>query len=126
MARQASRSIAPLVPQQTLDTLMLLVTEVVCNGVRHAQAPGPNVITLDLWLFDDVLRVEVRDRGRGFEHEEPDEDETLRPHGWGLVMVDRLAEAWGVEGEDTTLVWFELDPLAVGERRLERSPAVLH
>ena len=32
-----------------------------------------------------------------------------RPSGWGLYLVAELADRWGVDSDDETLVWFELD-----------------
>ena len=33
----------------------------------------------------------------------------VRPSGWGLYLVAELADRWGVDSDDRTLVWFELD-----------------
>ena len=32
-----------------------------------------------------------------------------RPSGWGLYLVAELADRWGVDSDERTLVWFELD-----------------
>jgi hypothetical protein len=32
-----------------------------------------------------------------------------RPSGWGLYLVAELADRWGVDSDETTLVWFEFD-----------------
>jgi anti-sigma regulatory factor (Ser/Thr protein kinase) len=53
------------------------------------------------------LRVEVHDRGPGFEMRKP------KPRGssggYGLFLVERMSDRWGVQRNDTTYVWFELD-----------------
>ena len=83
------------------------MTELATNGVKHAQIrAGGNRITLDARVDPHVLRVEVRDRGEGFEPE-PRAHRRPEPGGWGLVLVEDIAERWGVTNDPTT-VWFEL------------------
>jgi hypothetical protein len=55
------------------------------------------------------VRVQVSDPGVGFEHTPRDQplDEV---GGWGLVLIESMAESWGVEREERTSVWFELAP----------------
>jgi hypothetical protein len=50
--------------------------------------------------------VDVTDHGDGFAA--PAAPTPGRASGWGLFMVDRLADRWGVDTEGTTRVWFEL------------------
>jgi anti-sigma regulatory factor (Ser/Thr protein kinase) len=86
----------------------LLVSELVTNAVRHANLADGDVIVLVIDLADDALRVEVRDPGGGFVPSAPSPDPT-RPSGWGLYLVAELADRWGVDSDENTLVWFELD-----------------
>ena len=54
------------------------------------------------------IRVEVHDSGPGFEP--PEAPPTLyRESGFGLFLVDRIADRWGVSSDGGTTVWFELD-----------------
>ncbi len=87
------------------DTVSLLVTELISNGVRHAQT------TLELILrFDDVsLRVAVADG-------DPRPPITHARHGltvggWGLALIDSLSARWGTDIDDARgkTVWFEID-----------------
>jgi anti-sigma regulatory factor (Ser/Thr protein kinase) len=55
-----------------------------------------------------VVRVEVEDRGPGFEPRLADDD-AERNSGWGLLLLDRLAARWGVVANSTNTVWFELE-----------------
>jgi hypothetical protein len=55
-----------------------------------------------------VLRVEVHDPGHGFELRDAPSD-PLRASGWGLVLVEELADRWGVDHAPRTRVWFEMD-----------------
>ena len=86
----------------------LLVSELVTNAVRHANLAQGDVIGLVIDLADDALRVEVHDPGGGFVPTAPSPD-PARPSGWGLYLVAELADRWGVDSDESTLVWFELD-----------------
>ena len=50
----------------------------------------------------------MTDDGHGFEprHSAPNRDSAS---GWGLYLVDQLADRWGVTNTHGTSVWFELD-----------------
>lgn len=89
---------------EELHRLELLVSETVTNGVRHGRAELPLEITLA--VDGASLRVEVVDRGRGFDPAEA--RRRRRIGGWGLELVDRLSSRWGIERIDGTRVWFEL------------------
>jgi anti-sigma regulatory factor (Ser/Thr protein kinase) len=105
--RRAVRALDGYYGPRTAEDLELLVTELATNGVKHAEiSAGGNRITLDARVDPHVLRVEVRDRGHGFEPQPRVQRED--PGGWGLVLVEGIAERWGVKGEPTTAVWFEL------------------
>jgi anti-sigma regulatory factor (Ser/Thr protein kinase) len=86
----------------------LLVSELVTNAVRHANLAAGDVILLVIDVGDQMLRVEVHDPGGGFVPTAPAPD-PARPSGWGLYLVAELADRWGVDSDDRTLVWFELD-----------------
>jgi anti-sigma regulatory factor (Ser/Thr protein kinase) len=104
--RRAIRSLDRYYGPKTAEDLDLLVTELATNGVKHAQvSSGGNRVTLDARVDPHVLRVEVRDRGEGFEP--APRVERAEPGGWGLLLVEGIAERWGVERDPTT-VWFEL------------------
>ena len=94
------------VPAPASHDVTLLVSEVVTNCVVHAGlAPGQD-IDLRLTHDGDTVRVEVRDEGQGFA-------ESLvrgrRSNGFGLYLVERLSDRWGVKRGDRTCVWFEVD-----------------
>jgi anti-sigma regulatory factor (Ser/Thr protein kinase) len=63
-------------------------------------------VMLDVYASDDVVRVSVTDRGPGFVA--VDRPRGGEHSGWGLMMVDQLADRWGVELHEGTEVWFEL------------------
>ena len=68
-------------------------------------------IRLEIVMGAEALRVEVVDPGRGFVPREPSPD-MERGGGWGLYLVEELADRWGVETQVGTRVWFELDRAA--------------
>src|SRR3954465_15761049 len=85
----------------------LLVSELVTNSVQHAQVAAEDSIVLMVKLDDENIHVEVRDEGPGFEPPAappPDDADA----GWGLFLVEQLADAWGV-GEGGKGVWFEIE-----------------
>jgi serine phosphatase RsbU (regulator of sigma subunit)/anti-sigma regulatory factor (Ser/Thr protein kinase) len=104
-AREALSPLGERLDNSQLETVRLLVTELITNSVKHGD-PGDDPVTVTVTLTNGVVRVEVIDGGPGFEPP-PRPDKPLEsPSGWGLYLVDRLASRWGVDGGG---VWFELD-----------------
>lgn len=115
MARHAVTGLAPYLDPSVAENAELLVSELVTNSVRHGRLPAEASIEFSVRASAETLMVEVADAGRGFDH-----DGVFRPRavagaeaasGWGLFLVDRIADRWGaaqVDGE--TRVWFELSP----------------
>jgi anti-sigma regulatory factor (Ser/Thr protein kinase) len=92
--------------ETTLATLTLLVSEVVTNAVTHPEVDRRGDIQLRARVAGDVIRVEVTDDGSGFEPRP--RDPSRSDGGYGLYLVDKQAERWGVLQADGTTVWFEL------------------
>jgi anti-sigma regulatory factor (Ser/Thr protein kinase) len=83
----------------------LLATELVANVVTHVGAP----MTLRVHRGPSMMRVEIDDPS-------PEVPVVRHPdsadeHGRGVLLIDQLANAWGVEShrDDGKTVWFELD-----------------
>ena len=107
-ARGALDQLGDSISAERMRDVRLLVSELVTNAVRHA---GGEAVRLIVALKGSTLRIEVHDPGRGFELKAPPDD-PLRASGWGLVLVEELADRWGVDRNPRTRVWFEM-----GERR---------
>jgi serine/threonine-protein kinase RsbW len=110
-ARDAIKEVADQEQLPRVEDLRLLVSELVTNCVIHGGAGPADRVTVSVERPDDTIRVEVRDRGRGWtkrtRSRELDSDEP--PGGWGLMLVGELAERWGIDSEQGTCVWFELN-----------------
>jgi hypothetical protein len=95
-------------PQQLVDDVALLVTELVANGVRHG---GGTDSSLHLWLVGagPGLHVEVSnpDGALGVPARRP--ADLSGGGGIGLNLVETLATRWGTRNIPRTAVWFELD-----------------
>ena len=108
-ARRALGAVGHLVESERLADLRLLVSELVTNSLRHAGLADPGT-RLSLEVGTDSIRVQVSDRGSGFA------PRVRTPHpgqrwGWGLLLVDRLADRWGTQPGDPSSVWFEMPTL---------------
>ena len=86
------------------DVTELLVTELVANVVTHVGTP----MTLRVQRGPSTMRVEIEDPSTEVpvvRHPDPADE-----HGRGVLLVDELADAWGVEPRaDGKTVWFEID-----------------
>jgi anti-sigma regulatory factor (Ser/Thr protein kinase) len=96
----------PTLPEGERGALRLLVSELVTNSVRHV-AGSTEPVELAVRIGAREIRVEVRDGGAGFEPGKP--EPRGADGGFGLFLVERMASRWGVETQDGTRVWFELE-----------------
>jgi anti-sigma regulatory factor (Ser/Thr protein kinase) len=103
-ARGAVESLSADVAPGVLANVKLLVSELVTNSVKYG---GSEVVRLELHGDGDGrLRVDVVDEGGGFVPTARDRPAT-EVGGWGLHLVDTLADRWGVATE-ASHVWFEI------------------
>jgi anti-sigma regulatory factor (Ser/Thr protein kinase) len=102
-ARQALARLRSDIDSPLMETLRLLVTELVTNSVTHARADS---VILKVLVANKAVWTEVTDEGPGFD---PGDGQAEEYPGWGLFLVERLANRWGVNHEGrSTKVWFEL------------------
>jgi anti-sigma regulatory factor (Ser/Thr protein kinase) len=108
-AAEARRGIAKLradLDPPLMETLRLLVTELVTNAVRHTES---DELTLRVAIGKSAVLTEVADAGPSFDPDEVEEEAEADDTGWGLFLVQRLANSWGVKAErGSKRVWFEL------------------
>ena len=107
MARHALDPLSDKLHPELLDDVRLLVSELVTNSVRHADSDADAAVRLEVRVCSDLVRIEVRDRGGGFAPV-PRVEGQDEGSGWGIFLVDQLAERWGVKTNDWALVWCEL------------------
>ena len=104
-ARRALSTLRADIDPPLMETLRLLVTELVSNSVRHAQS---ETVVLRVLVARTAVLTEVTDEGPGFDPTDAGAPGT-EDSGWGLFLVERLADRWGVnQASDVTKVWFEL------------------
>jgi anti-sigma regulatory factor (Ser/Thr protein kinase) len=108
-ARQALRDGNGILPSRIRDDVLLLVSELVTNAVRHAGAGPDRPVHVQLLRGPRWIVVAVADQGPGFAWHPADSSNGNESGGWGLFFVDQLADRWGVECTASgTRVWFEI------------------
>jgi anti-anti-sigma factor len=116
IARRAVRSLSAALTEEELEDMLLVVSELVTNSVRHANLGPHQPIRVRLCVSPSRIRGEVSNPGAGFDVEMgpgPGGDT-----GWGLYLVDRLCDRWSVlSSGDATTVWFERDREVAAPRR---------
>jgi anti-sigma regulatory factor (Ser/Thr protein kinase) len=93
----------------TLDTARLLVSELVTNSYRHGDLGADDAIELTVRCRPDRLHIEVADPGCGFGPRGLEGDPSpASERGWGLRIVEKLSDRWGVLTNGRTVVWFDV------------------
>ncbi|MEY2442605.1 MAG: Histidine kinaselike ATPase domain [bacterium] len=88
---------------------LLMTSELIAVYVGQIEPLPEATLRLSIRVTPERLRVEVGGRP-------PDvsPDALLHSHetpslgGFGLQIVERMADAWGIEGARDTMIWFEL------------------
>jgi anti-sigma regulatory factor (Ser/Thr protein kinase) len=88
------------------QSLILLVSEVVSNAVRHSAGEPKAPVKLVATFDECKIRVVVTDAGDGFTPRP--RDPARAQDGYGLYLLEKVATRWGVESRGGTKVWFEL------------------
>ena len=89
----------------TMETIVLLTSEVVTNAVRH----GRGAVSVLIEQRKRTVRVSVQDQHRDLPGLLPIDDDSER--GRGLWLVEALAKRWGTNHlpDDGKHVWFEVE-----------------
>jgi serine/threonine-protein kinase RsbW len=97
--------------QRTIEDVLLVISELVTNAVRHAGAGSGEAIDVCVTTAGKAIRIEVVDG-------QPDAAPHLRddeePGGMGLLVVSGICQDWGTEqqeGRKTVWAEYSLDPL---------------
>jgi hypothetical protein len=89
---------------------LLLVSEVVTVWVARAQDREQPAIPVRVDVSDSRVRVEITDDGDAAATAgDGAGSRPLRVDPYARRILERLADRWGVEGEDRAAIWFELD-----------------
>ena len=103
-ARQLARERLRVVcTPDVLDTVALLVTELVTNAILHARTP----LQLEIEVHPDRVRLCVEDAS--LQQPELHHYDTDAVTGRGLALLEQLATSWGVEARPSgKVVWCEI------------------
>lgn len=109
-AREFARStLAAWEAGEPRDEVLLCVSELATNALLHGVPPGRGFRVL-MWLeYDGLLRIEVHDSGDGRPRTGgAQEGAEWCEGGRGLLLVEALADKWGVgERDPGKFVWCE-------------------
>jgi len=88
---------------------LLMTSELIAVYVADAEPAPDKTLRFSIRVTPERVRVEVRGRAP-----QVSPDALLHARdapslgGYGLQIVDKMADAWGVEGSRDTTLWFEL------------------
>jgi anti-sigma regulatory factor (Ser/Thr protein kinase) len=108
-ARHSLDRLENVLPSEKLEDVRLIVSELVTNSVRHAGLSPDEHIFLAVVISDGSVRGRVCDPGPGFKKPSEPRPRTDMSGGWGLPIVERISDRWGVERNGCACVWFEID-----------------
>jgi anti-sigma regulatory factor (Ser/Thr protein kinase) len=110
-ARRELECLRSRVDDDLVERCKLVATELLTNSVRHAGLDGGQEIELEVRVLPGVVRIEVTDPGRGFDDAAVEVPTPGHPAagGWGLWIVNEVADRWGVEIGRATRIWSEFD-----------------
>jgi serine/threonine-protein kinase RsbW len=102
-ARRFALDVVGKRPNETLDAIELMVSELATNCVQHAQSD----FEIEVGVSPREIRVEARDTGEG--RPAPRSPGPSEPTGRGLRIVEAMSDSWGIiPGARGKAVWFAL------------------
>lgn len=106
-ARERVRELADRLGPGRTEDAVLLISELVTNSVKYGPEHGEIRLIVD--ADENRMRFTVHDTGAGpLPVMRPMDRLPHQGGGYGLRLVDRVSDRWGVE-RGSTRVWFELD-----------------
>ena len=106
-ARASLEVFDQILSPEVLEDLQLVVSELVTNSVKFGPQADDHAVPAD--RDRRAVRGEVIDQGDGERAKIEMIPEPTLDGGWGLHLVDRVAQRWGMH-EGSTHVWFEVGP----------------
>lgn len=105
-ARAIVQDLAGQLPDEVRERVSLVASEIVTNSFKHGGNPEGAPIDLSVDLDSDRLRLEVRDHS--IFDPTPETWRELEDIRWELLVVDRVATAWGKISEGGVWAEFKL------------------
>jgi anti-sigma regulatory factor (Ser/Thr protein kinase) len=87
----------------------LLTTELFTNAVRHAQLQAGDPVGVEVMIGPRSVRVSVIDGGTGFDYGKMLREPPNDTGGWGLFLIESIADHWGIDESPPHSAWFEID-----------------
>ena len=99
-------------PEDVLGDAQLVLTELLANEIKHGRYRTTDPLICSVRAVSRAVRIEDRHSGPPFQMPPRRVDPPLgrRETGWGLALITRLADRWGVdEARGARQVWAEID-----------------
>ena len=99
-------------PDDVVGDAQLVLTELLANEIKHGRYRATDPLICSVRAIPRALRIEVRHSGPAFRMPARRVEGPLprRETGWGLALITRLADRWGVDEErGARQVWAEID-----------------
>jgi len=99
-------------PDEVVEDAQLILTELLANEIKHGRYDPHDPLICSVRKIPTALRIEVRHSGSEFRMPTKRVEPPLRARetGWGLALITRLADRWGVEeARGARQVWAEID-----------------
>ena len=91
-----------------LEKVALGVSELTTNAIKHTPSGDGGEITISLTAAGQTIRAEVTNEGETLPERPPVPPDTEAEDGRGILIVEALAETWGVTRHaGVTTVWAE-------------------
>ena len=111
---QARRMVGDTVeaPREAVQNAQLVITELLANEIKHGRYAAGDPLVCTVRQRPTSLRIEVRHSGLDFDMPKAPVATSFaqRETGWGLALITRLADRWGVSDvRGARQVWAEID-----------------
>jgi anti-sigma regulatory factor (Ser/Thr protein kinase) len=108
-ARRALEEIGGDLDEGVRERSSVVISELVTNCIKHAGLSELEQIEVEIAVRPDLVRVGVTDPGDGFEIVAQRPGEEDGSGGWGLWLIERMTDRWGVDFSHNTNIWAEID-----------------